>query len=231
MMIAMLLCWPAVALDAATAPSSAPTSAPVTAPSDRSTPKAALKAFAHALDSGDRAKILEMLAVDTDQDRKLAGATADLAQASAHLRKGAIATFGEEKSRALGVDPTAAAAAAARLDAATESITGDTAVVRTADNEGPPMSLVRKAGAWLIPVGELSKDVEPADIDRNLADVAMQTGLMRALADEVAAGKFPTATDARQALDQRILRATMPALDAATQPATGPSRRAVPHQP
>jgi hypothetical protein len=62
----------------------------------------------------------------------------------------------------------------------------------------------------------LSKDVEAADLDKNLADVAAQVGLTRVLADEVAAGKFATATDARQALDQRILKATMPQLMPAT---------------
>ena len=84
------------------------------------------------------------------------------------------------------------------------------------------MSLVKRAGVWFIPVGQLSKDVEPADIDRNLADVATQIGLMRVLADEVKAGKFATATDAREALDQRILHDTMPPLDTAAHPATGP---------
>src|SRR6185437_11256928 len=175
MMTMASVCWIASVATAApaTAPSTIAPSSPAAAPSDHppfdhSTPKAALKAFAQVLDAGNRAGVIELLAVETDQDRKLAAATADLAQASAVLRASAIKAFGESKSRALGVDQGASAAAAARIDAAAETITGDTAVVRPADNDGPPMSLVKRSGVWLIPVGQLSKDVDPADIDRNL---------------------------------------------------------------
>jgi hypothetical protein len=188
------------------------TTAPTSAPVDPSTPKGALKVFSRALDAGDRDIILQMLAADSEQDHKLASATADLAVATAQLRQAATKAFGDAKSRALGVDPGAQPAAMARIDAAAETIIDAAAVVRTADNEGPPMKLVKRDGKWRLPVAELSKDVEAADLDKNLADVAAQVGLTRVLADEVAAGKFATATDARQALDQRILKATMPQL-------------------
>jgi len=51
---------------------------------------------------------------------------------------------------------------------------------------------------------------------------------MRTLADEVTAGKFATAADARQALDQRILHDAMPRLESASQPATAPAARPSP---
>ena len=68
---------------------------------------------------------------------------------------------------------------------------------------------------WRVPVSELSKDVEPADVERNVAAMADQARLMRQLAAEVAAGKYKTAAEARQALDRRILQSALP-----TQPST-----------
>src|SRR5688572_20687621 len=88
--------------------------APTTAPFDQSTPKGALKIFARALDTGDRKVILEILACDSDQDKKVAAATADLAEAAAQLRAAAIKHFGQDKSRALGGDPAASTDALAR---------------------------------------------------------------------------------------------------------------------
>jgi hypothetical protein len=192
---------------------------PTTAPVDQSTPKGALKLFSKALDEGDRKTILASLAADSDQDRKVAAATADLAEAMAQLRSATLKTFGPDKSRALGVDPTSATDAAQRIDTAIETIEGDKATVRAADNEGPPTQLIRRDGKWLMPVAELSKDVESADVDKNLADIAQQIKVMREITTEVAAGKFKSAVDARQALDERIVGSAMPATRASTKPA------------
>ena len=189
--------------------------APATAPTtDQSTPKGALKMFARALDAGDRQRILTLLQADNEQEKKLAGATADLAEATAKLRDAAGKTFGAEKSRALGVDATGTADALKRIDAATETVTGDRASMRTPDADGPPLTLVKRDGVWRVPVSELSKDVEQADIDKNLADLNRQTVLMRELALEVAAQKYATAIEARQALDKRILSSSLPPITA-----------------
>jgi hypothetical protein len=190
--------------------------APTTIPIDQSTPRGALKVFSRALDAGDRKAIAASLAADSDQDKKIAAMTADLAEAAASLRKASIKAFGAEASRPLGVDPAASADAIARIDSSIESLDGDRATVRPADNEGPPMTLIKRDGQWLVPVSELSKDVKPADIERNLADIAAQIRVMHEIAAEVAAGKFATAVNARQVLDQRISRLAMPATAPAT---------------
>jgi hypothetical protein len=196
---------------------------PTTAAIDPTTPKGALKMLARALDAGARATVLKLLWADSDQERRVASATADLAHATARLRAAAIRTFGAKSSRALGVDPGATPQAMARIDSATVETEDDHATVSSPHQEGPPMKLLRKDGTWHVPVAELSKDVEPADIERNLKDVASQTRLMEALTSEVLAGKFKTATDAREALDERILHSTMPELEpGATQPAPQP---------
>lgn len=206
----------ALLLTLAAAPATAPTSAPF----DQSTPKGTLKVLSRALDAGDRKTILQILSAASDSDRKLADATADLAEANVQMRRAAIKAFGEVKSRALGVDPEALSAGFTRIDTATEAITGDSAIVTQPGNEGPPMSLVKTDNQWRLPVAELRKDVEAADVDRNIADVQTQIGLMKEIATEVAAGKFATAADARQALDQRILKGAMSPLVPTTAPAT-----------
>jgi hypothetical protein len=190
--------------------------APTTAPLDQFTPKGALKIFAKALEAGDRRAILESLAATNDQERRIAAATAELAAVSAELRAATTKAFGAEPSRALGVDSAAAHDAAARIDSASATIDGDKATVRAEGNEGPPMLLVKRDGKWRVPVSELSKDVEAADIDKNLADVAAQIKVMRQVAADVAAGKYKSAVEARQALDERIVKGAVPATAPAT---------------
>ena len=198
----------------------APATTTTTAPADPVTPRGALKLFAKALDDGDRAGVRAMLQAENAHEEKLAAATAELAEATAVLRKAASGAFGEEKARPLGVDPAGAAAAQARIDAATERIEGDSATLRTPDSEGPPLKLIKRDGKWRVPVAELTKDVEPADLDRNIADMTWQSKQMRDLAAEVSAKKYATATEARQVLDQRILERTLPPLRVTTAPAT-----------
>jgi hypothetical protein len=215
----------------AAAPTTAASTVPATVPADPAdpaTPKGALKALAQALDAGDRAAVLKLLLADTGEERKVAAATADLADATAGLRRAAAKAFGEQGSRPLGVDAGATPEALARIDSATVDLAQDRATVRTPQLEGPPIVLVKRDGTWHVPVSELSKDVEAADVERNLKDVAEQTRLLRELSAEVLAGKYKTAAEARQALDARILKSAMPQLSAggaggaATQPATKP---------
>src|SRR5437773_8968015 len=110
------------------------TTAPTTAPADPSTPKGALKALAQALDAGDRKALLDLLCAQSPADQKIADATANLAEASARLRKVAGKTFGEEAARPLGVEPGATPEAIARIDAAKVQLDGERATVRPEDS-------------------------------------------------------------------------------------------------
>ena len=213
----ILLIATAAAPAQTSAPSAKPSVAtgPTTALADPSTPKGALKALAQALDAGERKAVLDLLAAKSSAERKTADATADLAEAAAALRRAAAKCFGQQAARPLGAQPGATQEALDRIDAAKVQIDGDRATVRTETSEGPPMVLERSAGAWRVPVSELCKDTEPAELDRNVAALAEQSRLLRELAAEVAAGKYKTAPEARQALDKRIMQSALP-----TQPAT-----------
>jgi hypothetical protein len=215
--------------DAATRPASTtPTSAPV----DPTTPKGALKSLAQALEAGDRALVLELLDASTPGEQKIATATADLAEATAVLRRAATKAFGETAARPLGVDPGATNEAMARVDASNVALdsAGAKATVRSPDADEPPLTMVLREAKWRVPVSEISKDVEAADLDKNLKDVAEQGKLLKELAGEVSAGKYKTAAEARQELDKRIMKSAMPQLEpttttttsAPTKPATRP---------
>ena len=202
----------------------AASSAPTTAPADPSTPKGALKALAQALDAGDRKAVLDLLSATNPADQKLADATADVAEASARLRQTAGKAFGEEAARPLGVQVGATPEAIARIDSAKVQLDGERATVRANDSEGPPMVLARVNGSWKVPVSELSKDVEAADVEKNVAALADQARLLRELSEEVAAGKYKTAADARQALDRRIMQSAFPQSGPTTTSATPTTR-------
>jgi len=217
-----LLLNPAVVLAQAATRRSSSASVATThaAPGDQSSPKAALKSFARSLEAGDKQAIMRLLVTDSPQDKKLADAASDLAEATAHLRDAAVKTFGDKQSEALGNQPGGADEAVKRIDQSEEKIDGDKATVKPKENEGPPLNMVRRDGKWMLPMSELSKDVEPADLEKNLSDMSRQIKLLRELTDEVSAGKYKTAIDARQALDKRIMQASMPQITTAPSAAT-----------
>jgi hypothetical protein len=57
-----------------------------------------------------------------------------------------------------------------------------------------------------VPVGELSKDVESADVQRSIDAMNEQAKQMKAMAGEVEGKKYKSAVAAREELDQRIIR-------------------------
>jgi hypothetical protein len=188
----------------------AQTTAPVAAPIDPTTPKGALKSFAQALESGDRKAVLDLLKADSPQEQKVASATADLAEATALLRRAAIKAFGEKAARPLGADSGATTQAMARIDASSVALDGDRARITASAGDEPPLSMVRHEQTWRVPVSEIARDVDPASLEKNLADVAEQARLLKEIASEVESGKFTSATDARQELDRRILKFALP---------------------
>ena len=215
---------PARALAAPHAPTAPPTtartaSAPTSAPVDQTTPKGALKLLARALEAGDRKTLLDLLHADSPSERKIAEATAGLAEATAELRRASLKTFGETASRPLGVDLAAVGEAMARVDASTETIDGDKATVTSPVDPADTLMLVQRDRKWRIPMAQISGAVNADDLDKNLHDSSEQAKLLKALAVEVSAGKFKTAIEARQALDKRIIQSAMPQGAAATMPA------------
>jgi len=197
----------------------ATTTTPTSAPVDQSTPKGALKVLAKALEAGDRNTLLDLLHADSPSERKIAEATAALAEATAELRRASLKAFGATASRPLGVDLAAVGEAMGRVDASTETIDGDRATVTSPVDPGDSLMLVQRDHKWRVPMAQISGAVNAADLDKTLHDSAEQAKLLKLLAGEVTAGKFKTAIDARQELDKRIIESAMPQGAAATMPA------------
>jgi hypothetical protein len=208
----------AAAVTSASKPAATTTSAPTSAPVDPSTPKGALKTLTRALDAGDRKTLLELFAADTPAEQKVAEATASLAEATAELRRASIKAFGETASRPLGVDGNAVPEAFARVDASAEKIEGDVATVTSPEQQGDSLTLVRKDAKWRVPMSQIAGPAKGDELEQNLRDSAEQAKALRAIAADVAGGKFKTAIEARQELDRRIMKLAMPA--------TGPSTKA-----
>lgn len=207
---------------AAVPPASRPTSttSPTSAPADPSTPKGALKALTRALDAGDRAALLELFSADSPAEQKVADATAALAEATADLRRAAIKAFGETASRPLGVDGNAVAEANARVDASDEKIDGTRATVTSPEQQGDSLTLVLKDHKWRVPMSQIAGPAKGDELEQSLRDSAEQAKVLKAIAGDVAAGKFKTAVEARQELDRRILKLAMPATAPTTTRAT-----------
>ena len=201
----------------ATTASTVPTSAPV----DQSTPKGALKVLTTALDTGDRKMLLEVFHADTPVEKKMIEATAALAEATAELRGAASKAFGEQASRALGVDPAAVPEAMARVDASAVTIEGDKATVTSPEDQNDKLVLVHRGEKWHVPMSQIAPSADEGNVDKSLRDTAEHVKLLKQLAGEVSAGQYKTPTEARQELDKRIIRMTMPATTGAT--ATAPA--------
>ena len=225
-----LICFAASAAPAA-APVSAPAkpttaraaavaaTSPTSAPVDQSTPKGALKVLARALEAGDRKTLLELLDAGSPSERKIAEATAGLAEATAELRRAAVQAYGETASRPLGVDAAAVPDAMARVDASVEKIDGNQATVTSTVDPTDAIRLVQRDAKWRVPMAQISgAAIDAADLDKNLRDTAEHVKLLKGLAGEVSAGKYKTAMDARQELDKRIIQSAMPQGAAATAP-------------
>jgi predicted NUDIX family NTP pyrophosphohydrolase len=111
------------------------------------------------------------------------------------------------------------AAGLAVIDAAPETINGDTATVAV-DPKGQPKTLKKIDGQWRIPIGEVFSGVDEAAVQQRLDDMADLSKMMGQTADEINAGKYKTPKDAEEAIDSRIMASTM--RQAATQPGTAP---------
>ena len=129
---------PAVARGQATTQPVAP--APVVAV-DTNSPKAAVKSFVEAEIKGDGKAIRDVLLTSSPTEERMATGIADLAVAIAELNRTMVAKFGPEKTEPIMGDKDAVLAdVMAKLDKATEKVTGDAATVTSAPDATMPMA-------------------------------------------------------------------------------------------
>ena len=175
---------------------------PTGEPADTSTPRGALKVLAAALRSGDVAGIKRVMHAANPAEVRMVSAMADMAAAMAQLHRSSVKSFGQEGARQIVGD----AQDDARIDAADVKIDGETAVVTHKGGEDAPLTLKRFDGHWKLPVAELSRGAEPAALEEQLSELAIQTKLVRELAGEVEAGKYATPSQAHEAWQSRAMQ-------------------------
>ena len=197
--LAVTLIAPAAAVAQATQPASAAAVAV-----DTTTPKGALKSLAVAMDAGNAPAIRSLLLTTNASEEKMVGAMADVAANIAAMNKAITTRFGQEQAKqALGGDPAEMLKQSMlTIDAATEKVDGDTAIVSTPSQES--MTLKKVGSGWKISVADLSRGSTPAAVDERVAALSAQMKAMQEVTAGVAAGKYATANDAVAAIRTRL---------------------------
>lgn len=194
----------------------AQTTRPTTQPD---TPIAALIRHAIAMSGGDAAGVRAAYHAEDDEQTKLVEAYAGVCQATADLRKAAIACFGEDGFSAIGFGAMYNVEVE-RLQSARQQIEGNRATVFVKNIHPGGVSEVQLAmvnvkGQWKISVADTFKK----GLDRRIARIDAQAGAYRELANEIAAGRYKLAVEARLAGRDKVLMAMRQAeLPPATQP-------------
>jgi hypothetical protein len=221
----------------AVSPSTGPASAAAVVPVNTATPRGALKTLLTAIQSGDPQGITKVIHTATPIEDKMVDALAHRAQSENNFRAAAIKAFGADAAKQLVGDADASNAVnMSQLDAAAETIEGDSAIVNSNNGGGEPVKLAKINGQWQIPASEFSKASDPTKIQQNIDDMNFAAGLIDQFAGEVGSGKYKTAQEAgesiqlqmRAAMEKYAMQratgggATTTPAPAATSPSSGP---------
>jgi hypothetical protein len=187
---------------------------------DLSSPKGAAKALAAAVARGDAEAIRGLIYVENDPQQQLVNSYANLILAAKRLGAAAKKRFPGVASpfTSGGIAPEEAAA----IDAADVRITGDTATLKIQARE--QVRHLRKVGeTWKVIVSEEPAGQNPELIIEQAARVQALAEALGSSADDIAAGRFRDADEARNAVRQRLAGAALKLLPSTTNPATHPA--------
>lgn len=209
MMVSTARAQPAPATAPLTRPTTLPaTTAPTSQPTDLATPRGALRCFATALHEGDAAKLRQVVETTNGAEDRMLGAMADMARAVAELHETVVKAFGDPAAARFTGDTNAQFAdSLARIDAADIAIDTDTATVRYSGEKDPQYELKRINGQWRIPIAQFSHGADAATLDRRIVETNVQTEVVRAIAGQIASGKFKTADAAAEAWRSQMMQA------------------------
>jgi hypothetical protein len=210
----------------------APQAASRPSPADPSGPRGALEALVGAMQNGDVPKIKNLIATTNPTEDKMVDAMATMAVSTRKFRDAANAAYGANAKELIPDTDAGMAEGLAKIDAAPEIITGDTATVDPSGQPGiPPLTLKKIAGQWRIPISELARGVDQNAIQQRLDDLSFVSKMMDESADEVSKGMYKTPKDASEAIKSKMMVAMMKRANAGTQPATQQAPDAAPPTP
>jgi hypothetical protein len=191
---------------------------------DTPSPKDAYKNLRTAIERGDAEAVKRLIVIDNETDPKqpLVTAYANVLLAGKRLGEVAKRKFpGVTDAFAQG---TLSPEELAKIDAATVTIDEDRATL-TVEGEDRPVKLRRIDGKWKVVVSEEPADATPPQRADQLTLVQGLADAMNSCADDIAADKFPTAEDAKNAVKERLGAVQAKALQSdppTSRPATQP---------
>lgn len=201
-------------------PTTAPTSMPATEPvvADSTTPKGTLLVLSRATAAGDTKTVANLLAVDSEQDRKLADALMRRNIINVKFRNALSKSFGEEVATQMA---GSASDDEGRIASGAVDIKDDTATVHMGDN-GEPVNLVKTPDGWKLSLKGLTGDMKPEQIDEQLAKMKVVVDAIDHVTDEITAAKYKSPDDVANALRNRLMAAATPTTAPAAAPTTQP---------
>ncbi|MDB5297209.1 MAG: hypothetical protein JWO31_3192 [Phycisphaerales bacterium] len=178
------------------------------------TPRAAAKAFATAMSTGD-AEVIGQVSTGDDASLRVLAASAALNAAYAKLERAAADRFGDPKAViSVGRGSDHYAKMLTDLDAAPEAVKDDQASVGT----GMRKIYLKKVGtAWRV---DRSMHVPPGDVDAHVAMVRAMTNAYDGVRAGLAAGAYESADAAKAAFMGKTMEAVM---SVSPPPATAPA--------
>jgi hypothetical protein len=223
-----VLAQPAAPAAPAAAPA-APAAPAAVVPVNQETPRGSLKMLSSAMEDGDGATIKKVMATTNPSEEKMVTAMASLAESISNVRKASVKSFGKDGAKDFSNDPAAHDEAMRKIDGATEAINGDTATVNVDTKAGPPVNMKKIDGKWVVPMSEVAKNIDPAQVDERVAGVTIQANALNEAAKETEQGKYKTPDELKQAIEGKMMKAALQHASATSQPAGGAAAPAAPN--
>ncbi len=168
------------------------------------TPRQVLAGVMNATFRGDADGVARRLHVAGENSQRLADAMVDVARAAAKVHEAAVARFGEEEARKLGVDVVPPVVIASAM----EHIEADRATVKLQGQNGGGVVFQKIDGAWKMSLPELiSQQTEGRSIDQLVNDTRSPVGRFEDLARRVNDGQFESAEQVLAELAQTFFSA------------------------
>ena len=167
---------------------------------DLSTPMEAAKSFGAAMQNGDAAAVKD---ASINVKPELVDGMCDMMKSSKALHDAAVAKFGQDGE---GFGSSAKADINAQLKDAKVDENGDTATITPIN--GKPVTLQKTGGEWKLDFSKMPGMDAAAAM---LPMIGKMSAANKDVADDITAGKYATAPEAKKALNQRMMALMMPA--------------------
>jgi hypothetical protein len=176
----------------------------VAAEVDLSTPKAAAKTFGQGMSDGDIDQVKASVLADADQTKALEALVKVIANFK-KVEEAAVAKFGEAGKTVASQQQMSVGEELAKIDQSTETIDGDNATLTAPDSQ-EPLHLKKTDGQWKVDFSQMPGSDQ---IAQALPMIDAMAGAAGELSTEIAADKYKTADEAKNALGQKMMAAMM----------------------